>query len=85
MVPFRSRVYLINCHPRDEHCIKLQSGDRIVLYTDGITEAHSPDGNGFYSQTRLEEVLRQNATASSEELRHRSGKRNQLYKESGAR
>ena len=36
--------------------IKLEPGDRILLYTDGVTEAHDLT-NGLYGEGRLDEVL----------------------------
>jgi len=44
--------------------IQLDSGDGIVLYTDGITEAHSPD-NQLYGIARLSEVVSRNWLAQS--------------------
>jgi sigma-B regulation protein RsbU (phosphoserine phosphatase) len=37
----------------------LDPGDRLVLYTDGVTEAQAPDG-GFFDTTRLETVVSEN-------------------------
>jgi len=48
----------------DEEIIDLKKGDRILLYTDGITEC--PDANGnfsetqLYGMTRLEQFLKEN-------------------------
>jgi sigma-B regulation protein RsbU (phosphoserine phosphatase) len=40
-----------------EQCVQqLQSGDQIIFYTDGITEAHSPSGEMF-GTARLDQVL----------------------------
>jgi len=39
-----------------EHRITLQPGDKIFLYTDGVTEAVGPDGS-MYGESRLEETL----------------------------
>ncbi len=36
--------------------IRLQPGDGVLLYTDGVTEAMDADGN-LFSETRLEELL----------------------------
>ena len=36
--------------------IKLHPGDKLVLYTDGVTEAQSPDGQ-FFGDDRLLGVL----------------------------
>ena len=39
---------------RDHH---LRPGDLLVLYTDGITEAHDPKHDEMFGQERLDEVL----------------------------
>ncbi len=36
---------------------RLEPGDRLVLYTDGITEARSPDGE-FFGEQRLVDFIR---------------------------
>ena len=43
--------------PYREQTVTLEPGDTLVLYTDGVTEARSPDG-GFYGVDRLREVVR---------------------------
>ena len=43
------------------------SGDRLVCFTDGITEALSPDGDEF-GDDRLIELIRANRTASADAL-----------------
>jgi sigma-B regulation protein RsbU (phosphoserine phosphatase) len=40
----------------DEHTQQLQTGDQIIFYTDGVTEAANPTGELFGTQ-RLDEVL----------------------------
>ncbi len=45
----------------------LASGDRVLLFTDGVTEAHVPDGEEF-GEARLLELLEQNRHASAEDL-----------------
>ncbi len=37
-------------------CIRLLPGDQIIFYTDGITEAHSPEGEMFTTE-RLDREL----------------------------
>ena len=41
-----------------DHAEQLRPGDHIIFYTDGITEAASPDGEMFGTK-RLDEVLSQ--------------------------
>jgi len=48
--------------------IQLNSGDVVVLYTDGITEAEDADGN-FYGIQRLCDVVSQNRQKSPAEIR----------------
>ena len=36
----------------EQHLLEIRAGDRLVLYTDGITEANSPDGDE-YGEERL--------------------------------
>jgi sigma-B regulation protein RsbU (phosphoserine phosphatase) len=40
-----------------EESMELQSGDRLVLYTDGITDASSPQGHRF-NIGKLDKILR---------------------------
>jgi serine phosphatase RsbU (regulator of sigma subunit)/catechol 2,3-dioxygenase-like lactoylglutathione lyase family enzyme len=47
---------------------QLCPGDTLVLYTDGITESFSPDGEEF-GEERLIDVLRQNCSLSCSALR----------------
>ncbi|MEM8807662.1 MAG: SpoIIE family protein phosphatase [Cyanobacteria bacterium P01_G01_bin.38] len=48
--------------------VKLQPGDGVVLYTDGITEAYSPDRQQ-YGLERLCEVIEQSWQGSAEEIK----------------
>ncbi len=47
--------------------VRLDVGDLLVLYTDGVTEAHSP-ANELYGTKRFEELLAQNASEKVEPL-----------------
>lgn len=47
--------------------IQLESGDKVVIYSDGITEAENTDGQ-FFGNDRVRALLRQNAGASAVEL-----------------
>ncbi len=40
-----------------EHVTRLSPGDSLVLYTDGVVEARSPDGS-FFGEERLASLLR---------------------------
>ena len=48
------------------------SGDRLVCFTDGITEALSPDGDEF-GDDRLVDLIRANRTASADALATKLG------------
>ncbi len=48
--------------------IKLNSGDGVVLYTDGITEAENDQGQ-FYSLERLCEIVKQSWYSTAAEIR----------------
>ncbi|HET9742220.1 MAG TPA: SpoIIE family protein phosphatase [Terriglobales bacterium] len=47
--------------------LKLQSGDRLALYTDGITEAESPYDEEF-GAARVREIVAANRHASAQEI-----------------
>lgn len=46
---------------------QLASGDRVVLFTDGVTEARNPDGEEF-GESRLLRLLEENREASAQDL-----------------
>jgi sigma-B regulation protein RsbU (phosphoserine phosphatase) len=46
---------------------QLRSGDRVVLYTDGVTEA-SNAGDEEFGEARLLQVLQENRTSSAQDL-----------------
>jgi sigma-B regulation protein RsbU (phosphoserine phosphatase) len=48
--------------------IQMASGDRLFVYTDGITEAPSPEGD-LFGEGRLKDVLDAHANASLSELK----------------
>lgn len=41
----------------DQTTLTLQSGDQILFYTDGITEATGPDGKAMFGTGRLDDAL----------------------------
>jgi sigma-B regulation protein RsbU (phosphoserine phosphatase) len=47
--------------------VKLEPGDTLLLYTDGVTEASDPEGIEF-GEDKLAEVVQQNPDASVEDL-----------------
>ncbi len=54
---------------RTEKNISIHSGECILLYTDGLTEAFSPDGE-LFGEERLIETVRQAHCQSAKELLH---------------
>ena len=49
--------------------VRLDPGDRVVLFTDGITEAESSDGREFGDDRLLETVVRHRAANADGMLR----------------
>jgi sigma-B regulation protein RsbU (phosphoserine phosphatase) len=62
----------------EQETIQLESGDIIVAYTDGVTEALSEDGEEF-GEERLQEVLTAAAHLTASELRDSVVKRVQAW------
>jgi len=58
---FRSCVY-------EQETVQMQSGDLLLAYTDGVTEAFNADGEEF-GEERLEELLRSSSHMSADEVR----------------
>ncbi|WP_054237837.1 serine/threonine-protein phosphatase [Streptomyces sp. NBC_00723] len=56
--------FLLGGRPRQIHEYALQPGDRVLLYTDGVTEARTRDGNLFGLERFADHVIR--ATAAGE-------------------
>ncbi|MCD6186657.1 MAG: SpoIIE family protein phosphatase, partial [Desulfuromusa sp.] len=50
-----------------ESCIKLEEGDALVLFTDGVTEAMDPN-EALFEEHRLESLLASQAFADSQSL-----------------
>jgi serine phosphatase RsbU (regulator of sigma subunit) len=49
----------------DEHHIRLQPGDRVLLYSDGVTEARTSDGSLFGEQRLADSVIRSMASGNA--------------------
>ena len=54
----------------EEDCIDLNTGDVIVLYTDGITEAMNADSD-LFGDSRLSQIVEEHGHLDSSELRER--------------
>ena len=53
--------------PMSERTIQLEPGDHLLLYTDGLTEAFSADGE-LFGDTRLEQALLSRQSGSADDL-----------------
>jgi serine phosphatase RsbU (regulator of sigma subunit) len=51
----------------DQRTIKFESGDNLLLYTDGLTESFNAEGE-FYGEERLLESIQSNACNSASDL-----------------
>ena len=51
--------------PAGECRIQLQTGDRVLLYTDGIVEARSPEGEFFGEERLADFVIRAEAAGDA--------------------
>ena len=58
---------LFRTFPYETREIKLEQGDRLILYTDGVTDATDPDGSRFGHQ-RLLDLIRDTADIPAEHL-----------------
>jgi sigma-B regulation protein RsbU (phosphoserine phosphatase) len=61
---------LLRNDPYTEKEIAIAAGDRLVLFTDGVSEAAGGDGEMFGEQ-RIEELVSAHRHASAEELQQR--------------
>ncbi|MFE2164022.1 PP2C family protein-serine/threonine phosphatase [Streptomyces sp. NPDC059447] len=50
--------------PAQEH-VRLQPGDRVLMYSDGITEARSPEGDLFGEERLADRVIRSTASGDN--------------------
>jgi serine phosphatase RsbU (regulator of sigma subunit) len=60
--------------------LELQSGDLLLLYTDGLTETRSPDGEDEYGVERLDVFLREHRHLDTADLLPQIDKELQLYR-----
>ena len=58
---------IINSAEYEESSIQLNGGDKILLFTDGVTEAKNKDGE-FYSEERLLELAQNSSFLDSKGL-----------------
>jgi len=65
--PTGAAVGLIEDYSITASAVKLDAGDTLLLYTDGITEANNPSGEMF-GETRLAELVRNQAKSPAKEL-----------------
>ena len=49
------------------HQVELETGDILIGFTDGVTEAHSPDGK-LFTKKRLQSIIDHPASSTSELL-----------------
>jgi sigma-B regulation protein RsbU (phosphoserine phosphatase) len=60
--------------PYEQETLSLASGDTVVVYTDGVTEALSPDGIEFGEETLRSIVLEVRSFSAREAAEHVIGK-----------
>jgi serine phosphatase RsbU (regulator of sigma subunit) len=58
---------VVTGEPVDQRTIKFESGDNLLLYTDGLTESFNIDGE-FYGEGRLIESIKSNTCNSASDL-----------------
>jgi phosphoserine phosphatase RsbU/P len=58
----------------DQETFQMHANDLLLLYTDGLSEAMSPEGEEF-GETRIEELLSAFAHLSAQEIRDRIAQR----------
>ncbi|HXG37485.1 MAG TPA: PP2C family protein-serine/threonine phosphatase [Bacteroidota bacterium] len=54
--------------PYETDCVTLEPGERVLFYTDGITEAMDGHGNLYDSAGTLADIMRRNTPASAEQF-----------------
>jgi len=55
-------------HAYQQASAALQPGDRLILYSDGVTEAARPDADEEFGEDRLADTVRRSTASSSQEL-----------------
>jgi phosphoserine phosphatase RsbU/P len=71
--PFTEGSYPVGLVPEAEYtaaCVKLEPGDTLVLFSDGVTEAMDPEDEMF-GMNRFEEVLNDTSDVPLEHLQGR--------------
>jgi serine phosphatase RsbU (regulator of sigma subunit) len=58
---------VVTGEPVEQRTIKLESGDNLLLYTDGLTESFNAEGE-FYGEGRLLESIRSGTCTSASDL-----------------
>jgi sigma-B regulation protein RsbU (phosphoserine phosphatase) len=58
---------VIEANPITQRTLRIRPGEGVLLYTDGVTEAFSPDGS-LFGESRLLEVVRSNGSSPAETL-----------------
>jgi sigma-B regulation protein RsbU (phosphoserine phosphatase) len=58
---------VVTGEPVEQRTIKLESGDNLLLYTDGLTEAFDAEGV-FYGEERLLKSIKSNTCSSASDL-----------------
>ncbi|MBP5609472.1 MAG: serine/threonine-protein phosphatase [Lachnospiraceae bacterium] len=66
-------VAVVEDIPFSEHEFRLNKGDKLFVYTDGVTEAMN-DRSELFGEERLVEVLRENGKCSPDELVRKTDK-----------
>jgi sigma-B regulation protein RsbU (phosphoserine phosphatase) len=58
---------VVTGEPVEQQTIKFESGDNLLLYTDGLTESFNMDGE-FYGEERLIESIQSNTCTSASDV-----------------
>ena len=58
---------VVTGEPVEQRTIQFESGDSLLLYTDGLTESFNLEGD-FYGEVRLLEAIRANLCTSASDL-----------------